>query len=132
MIKFKAFLKRKNKIVDVKAIQFNKSSILYEDKSNEYFGVDMYYVEVFKDIELLQYTGLKDKNGIEIYEGYIVECEGEICIVVWNDYYLAYTLYCKDFGYDNLGDFESKYLEVIGNIYENPELLEVKYETETD
>ena len=64
MIKFKAFLKRKNKIVDVIAINFHNSSILYEDESNEYFGVDMYYVEVFKDIELLQYTGLKDKNGI--------------------------------------------------------------------
>ena len=78
--------------------------------------------------EWMQYTGLKDRTGKEIYEGDIVNIEydtvneigedstdyKENVVVEWE-----YELLCQ-IEYDNKG------IEIIGNIYENPELLEDK------
>jgi len=81
------------------------------------------------DIILLQYTGLKDKNGIEIYEGDIVRHydypylkAGGISTVKWNvdacGFY-PFTEEIADYGHPSAGEW----IEVIGNIYANPELL---------
>jgi len=79
---------------------------------------------------LMQYTGVKDKNGKEIYEGDIVEMEFGKGIVVFDSAaFLVRNL--DDDEYYGFDDFFSLYkggcylVEVIGNIYENPELLEV-------
>lgn len=85
----------------------------------------------FEDYEcnLMQYTGLKDKHGKEIYEGDIVKFHYKRVIykigpVVWNDMFGSWDIDCTDFvAYKSLGKFNSV-SEVIGNIYENPELLE--------
>ena len=73
-----------------------------------------------KNIELMQYTGLKDKNGKEIYEGDIVvgyNAGGETCdprLVKWtNNGYVA----------NGLSLWAVYKCKVIGNIYENKELL---------
>lgn len=77
-----------------------------------------------QNYELMQSTGLKDNNGVEIYEGDIIKNSyDEIYTVKWFDasFYLE-EKYNGGFDYFELHFGDNK--EVIGNIYENPELLE--------
>jgi len=79
------------------------------------------------DNEVMQFTGLKDKNGKEIYEGDIVKYEFSHPLhVVWLD--AGWGVRWQDIGnteeqFINTEDEEFQYIEIIGNIYENPELL---------
>lgn len=79
------------------------------------------------EVELMQYTGLKDRNGVEIYEGDIVKCK------IYSREYIGKVTYAEMLAVWFLTDMERSdselwlcdEKEVVGNIYENPELLEV-------
>lgn len=72
----------------------------------------------FEDVELMQYTGLKDKNGTEIYEGDVVLWFGVKAQIHWADGHAGFF-----HGSDDLYKRYAEQAEIIGNIYENKELI---------
>lgn len=122
-VKYKVYIQDEG-IYEVQNIDFYNKKITYLLTDN--FDGGYLCAECdFKYATLLQYTGLKDKKGKEIYEG-------DICINVTADSKFG-VVYFEDgmfiFRADN-GDFIHHYIStisnncvIIGNIYENPELL---------
>ena len=95
------------------------------------FTPDPYYADEHdKKFILMQYTGLKDKNGVECYEGDILlwtnknlgEDLREAYEVFWESPRFMMKTVGRDIRPEEL-DTDISDLEVIGNIYENPELL---------
>ncbi|PTK37706.1 YopX family protein [Staphylococcus hominis] len=130
--KFRAFIKDENKVVDVKELSFKYDEVVYESGR---------YTEVrrFKDVELMQATGLKDVNGAEIYEGDIVKVlVHDIEPKIMKDkMYIGVVAYSQ--GTFDIKISEDTYLgiipemymldidcvfEILGNKFQNPELLE--------
>lgn len=72
---------------------------------------------------LMQFTGLKDKNGREIYEGDILMPDN--IMVVWREELASFALRKDGWMYDHyFGEaIDAGHCEIIGNIFENPELL---------
>ena len=120
--KFIAFLKDTKKIADITMIFFGG---VIKTENNDFYQ--------FEDIIIMQFTGLHDKNGVEIFEGDIVEhfdfnsneiSKSEVRILK-GCFYLVISV--DGFKYDvpmmDLKDDEC-ILEIKGNVHENPELLE--------
>ena len=122
-IKFRAWLKEDKKMENVKTMDFTDKTIRCL-KKNEFINAYLLRRVSFDDVELLQYTGVKDKNGKEIYEGDIIICKygPQIAMEVkWVDE--GFRTLGKYDG-DNYVGFVKNNAEVIGNIYENKNLLE--------
>lgn len=71
----------------------------------------------------LQATGWYDKKQNEIYEGDIVKIEGEIYQILWSEDTAGFIIMSNDGGAMMGGDYLGDTIEVIGNIYENSNLL---------
>ena len=118
--KFRAFLLETKSMHDVLEIDFSRKMayLKFEDVSEWYW---------FKEFILMQSSGLKDKNGVEIFEADILTSNVQPCKMV-NPIKDGYGVVRFENGMFKLGaislvTFISK-MEVIGNIYENPNLLE--------
>ena len=113
------------------------SKITYDDKENKWLYLTLNnlmvnnptLIEKFNDCIMrgskwLQYTGLKDKNGVEIFEG---------DLIIQQDYTEPLEVYfCEDCcacfrarlnGFANIERIRGGECEIIGNVYNNPELL---------
>ncbi|MBO0959545.1 hypothetical protein J1P26_07335 [Neobacillus sp. MM2021_6] len=118
-IKFRAWYKPKEKMYTQ-----SLESINLETKVLGVYTVDRGYRQLrLSDFELMQYTGLKDKNGKEIYEGDIIYIfDDEELGNGWGET-VIYHRACFMAGDENLLVNVHFRSAVIGNIYENPELL---------
>lgn len=125
-IKFRAWLKSCQRMVDVVEIDFLEEYVvwIYDD----YINQEQFFKEVskFEDIILMQYTGLKDKNGIEIYEGDVLfhPLQGRRRVFYpFSETVASYGLRDIDNGFGSTLQDSHAVWEVIGNIYDNPELV---------
>ena len=140
-IKFRAWIKKESRMTEVGVLSQNGKSITVDDSDmdgtyNRHVGGNKF--------ELMQFTGLKDKNGKEIYEGDIVAgykgdfVHNVIGVVKYCGLSFVFEGTTEENRYDISGGKGDNYwrytvtnpsvkelpeIEVIGNIYDNPELL---------
>jgi len=116
--KFRAWHKREKKMYNVWSLGFaykhlnNPLSSVMIDRASDTLSPE--------DVILMQSTGLKDKNGKELFEGDIVEFDYGRKGIIERKHSALIIKFPTGLIWDCLPDFEWK---VIGNIHENPELL---------
>ncbi len=133
-IKFRLWSK-----IGKKFIETDNPDLDFVINNNGYlYSIENFYGEIYilpqMDIEVLQFTGLQDRNGKEIYEGDILKYNfpydgrlKHISPVTYLETQASFGL--KDIYGNEIPLYRitaNNYFEVVGNIYENPELLEVE------
>lgn len=139
-IKFRAWDKRAKQMYQVKNLGLGKESWLRTATNygkHPKTGYNKFYPS---EVEIMQYTGIKDKNGKEIYEGDILQqihykfsndeyghkgFKKTIIQVFWDSKMAGFVFkVIKKTDTEMPENYTEPYREVIGNIYDNPELLE--------
>ena len=110
-IKFRAWDGREVK--NVLWVSLNHNELMFQN------GINGYYEGRLKNCDLMQYTGLKDSSGAYIYEGDIISG----AVVKMSEYHAEWAGEWKNGDGAPLCEIAHEY-SVIGNIYENPELME--------
>ena len=117
--RFRAQLKNDKEMVDADEIHWDNGQL-------DFIGDGITFMRKADEIELMQSTGLYDKNGQEIFEGDIVQFFDSIYTVFYDIKEGSYRLEPHDDRWvvDYMSNFSSEEsFEVVGNIYENKEYL---------
>ena len=127
--KFRAWHNELCRMMSISDMWFNVDSLgeigLNDAVMNDYITVSP------NEINLMQSTGLKDKNGKEIFEGDIVDFKGRKAIIKWHGAFASFIYRFIDEPQERKPKWDPLFLaylklEIIGNIYENPEKLEAE------
>ena len=136
--KFRAWVKEDKEMWPVHAIVYDNETVWVEEPDDE----DPSGCLGFDDVILMQSTGLKDKNNKEIFEGDIITNGIEIAdiknhqtlgfytVLDDREWFFASGMSVEDF--EEYADEFSQIAKIIGNIYENPELLKEQREKENE
>ena len=137
--KFRVWIKTEKRMIktdDLLAIDYENEVVMTQQVYFEN-GLpddrDIYCYD-FDEIELMQSTGLKDKNGREIFEGDILACKTDDEVInlniFWDEEHALFMFESKKYNEQEplaeLVEDNTYPFEIIGNIYENRELLEEK------
>ena len=127
MQKFRVWMKSLKWMCDVTNISFDSKfvDICQQGDTERYTEMSV----EFDEITLMQSTGLFDRDGKEIFEGDILDYRGRKALVRWHGSYASFIYRFVDEPHKRKAEWKPLYLaymkcEIIGNIYENTELLE--------
>lgn len=114
--KFRAWDRIQNKMIDVDEIHFDNGQL-------DFIGDAITFMRTVDEIELMQSTGLKDKNGKEIFEGDIVSIDTDEFDLLFVKYEVGIYCLMDDEGCaEYLSDYYNS-VSVVGNIYESQEIF---------
>ena len=113
----KVYIAKLDKILEVKLIDFDNEEIEVYDEDKSIYS----YFNFF-EVEFMENTGMKDKNGKSIYVGDIVKDDDNIYTIKRSEVYKIVSM-CNRKWSIFLDAINCRRIEVIGNIYENKELL---------
>ncbi|MGW7932802.1 YopX family protein [Staphylococcus xylosus] len=124
--KFRAWDKKHDEMLEVRGISFDTQHIWAKEMLDDEYDVNFIFLS---DVELLQSTGLEDKNGTEIYEGDVVKYDPVPNLFFANSNFEVTRARTGEWRIDNHRGgsglaFCNYKVEIIGNKYEHPHLLE--------
>lgn len=127
-IKFKVWHKEKKEFI-------NSGNVAISLQGDVWDATNKHFINITNDVEITQYTGLKDKNGVEVYSRDIIRVDDEYNILI-DIVYEALEVIGADLPVEDSSNFDYNYtveelnsllmfssFEVIGNEFENIEIL---------